>query len=206
MARRALVVFGMVGAVLPTVGWAQSSSPALSAEDIAKMLKPGVELTSPTPSAGAPSSDVISADDIAAVLKPASSPAGATRSLSAGTGAAPAAAPQNRTVSLQVNFASGSTKISPQARQQLDQLGRALQYPELEDLQFEIAGHTDAVGSAEANKRLSQKRAEAVVGYLVEAYSITPNRLEAVGYGEEVLVDPSNPNSGKNRRVEVKAE
>ena len=205
MTRSALIAFGMVGAVLPTAAWAQSASPALSAEDIAKMLKPGVELTSPAPAATGAASDVISAADIAAVLKPAA-PVGATRSLSAGTGSAPPPAQQSRSVSLQVNFASGSTKISPQARQQLDQLGRALQYPELADLRFEIAGHTDAVGSAEANKRLSQKRAEAVVGYLVEEYSITSDRLQAVGYGEEDLVDPSNPNSGKNRRVEVKAD
>ena len=46
----------------------------------------------------------------------------------------------------------------------------------------------------------------AVVGYLVTEYSITPTRLQAVGFGEEDLIDPANPASGKNRRVEVKTE
>jgi outer membrane protein OmpA-like peptidoglycan-associated protein len=195
-----LIAFGVVGTVLPAVAWAQSGSPALSAEDIAKMLKPGVELSNTS------SSDVLSADDLAAILKP-SSPVGATRSLSAGTGTAkPAGQAGSGVVNLQINFASGSSKISPQAREQLGQLGRAMQYPELQDLRFQIAGHTDAVGSAQSNKVLSQKRAEAVVGYLVTEYSITPMRLEPVGFGEEALMDPANPASGKNRRVEVRAE
>ncbi len=203
MKRSALLAFGVLGAALPAAGWAQSASPALSAEDIAKMLKPGVELSSTS------SSDVLSADDLAAILKPSSSPAGATRSLSAGTGGGapkPAGQTGSGVVNLQINFASGSSKISSEARDQLDQLGRAMKYPELEDLRFQIAGHTDAVGSAQYNKVLSQKRAEAVVGYLVSEYSITPSRLQSIGFGEENLIDPANPASGKNRRVEVKAE
>ena len=208
MKRGALIAFGVLGAVLPAAAWAQGASPALSAEDIAKMLKPGVELSNTASSSNTSASGVLSADDLAAILKP-SSPVGATRSLSAGTGSAPAkpaGQAGSGVVNLQINFASGSSKISPQARDQLDQLGRAMQYPELQELRFQIAGHTDARGSAESNKALSQKRAEAVVGYLVTEYSITPTRLEAVGFGEEALMDPANPGSGNNRRVEVKAE
>ena len=202
MKRSSLIAFGMAAAVLPAAAWAQGASPALSAEEIAKMLKPGVELTTSA------DDGVMSAEELAAIHKPAA-PAGATRSLSAGTGTAPAKQPGQSgsgVVNLQVNFASGSSKISPEARAQLDQLGRAMSYPELQDLRFQIAGHTDARGSADANKRLSQKRAEAVVGYLVTEYSITPTRLQAVGFGEEDLIDPANPASGKNRRVEVKTE
>ena len=47
---------------------------------------------------------------------------------------------------------------------------------------------------------------EAVVGYLVESYSIAPYRLQAEGWGESDLLDPAKPNSGMNRRVEVRAQ
>lgn len=198
MTRSALLALGVIGALSPTAAWTQSASPALSADEIAKMLKPGVELS-------ASPSDVVSADELAAILKPSTAD-GATRSLAPGTGTARAGQTGSGVVNLQINFATNSSKISAQAQQQLDQLARAMQYAELQQLRFEIAGHTDARGSAQANKSLSQKRAEAVVGYLVTEYSITQNRLEAVGYGEEMLFDPANPASGKNRRVEVRAE
>jgi flagellar motor protein MotB len=45
-----------------------------------------------------------------------------------------------------------------------------------------------------------------VVDYLTRGHAIAPDRLEAVGYGEARLADPADPASGKNRRVEVRAE
>ena len=56
------------------------------------------------------------------------------------------------------------------------------------------------------NQLLSQRRAASVVEFLTQGYSIAPYRLEAVGYGEAQLADPADPASGKNRRVEVRAE
>ena len=81
-----------------------------------------------------------------------------------------------------------------------------MQFPRLEDLRFEIAGHTDARGSEQMNQLLSQRRAASVVEFLTQGYSIAPDRLEAVGYGEAQLADRTDPASGKNRRVEVRAE
>ena len=66
-----------------------------------------------------------------------------------------------------------------------------------------IEGHTDDDGSAKYNKKLSQKRADSVMAYLVE-HGVEPERLEAKGFGEEIPLVPndSDENKEKNRRVE----
>jgi len=59
------------------------------------------------------------------------------------------------------------------------------------------------MGSARNNMRLSQQRAEAVMTYLLEQ-GISPERLEAKGYGEEKPIAPNSTRRGRaqNRRVE----
>lgn len=72
-------------------------------------------------------------------------------------------------------------------------------------LRIEISGHTDNVGSAQANTTLSQARAKAVVDYLV-ANGIDPARLEYRGYGFTQPIAPNDTPQGRaqNRRVEFK--
>ena len=189
--RRLLIVAALL--LLPAAASAQNAARALSAEEIANMLSPG-----------AGSSVAYTADELAAILAPAK--AGATRSLKGGGEPPPPGQPSSGVLpDLRINFASGKATINPAARAQLDEMGRALQFAQLAGLEFVIAGHTDVVGSAEMNQRLSERRAHAVVGYLVESYSIAPNRLQAEGWGESDLLDPAKPNSGMNRRVEVRA-
>ena len=189
--RRLLMVAALL--LLPAAASAQTAR-ALSAEEIANMLSPG-----------AGSSVAYTADELAAILAPAK--AGATRSLKGGGEPPPPGQPSSGVLpDLRINFASGKATINPAARAQLDELGRALQFAQLAGLEFVIAGHADATGSGEMNQRLSEHRAQAVVGYLVESYSIAPNRLQAEGWGESDLLDPAKPNSGMNRRVEVRAQ
>jgi len=66
-----------------------------------------------------------------------------------------------------------------------------------------VKGHTDAVGSAEKNKALSQKRAQAVVDYLVKQ-GVDPAQLQAMGYGSQQPVADNATLEGqfKNRRIE----
>ena len=68
---------------------------------------------------------------------------------------------------------------------------------------IEIEGHTDAEGSPEINKGLSEDRAQSVVDYLVNA-GVRADRLKAVGYGETRPVAANNTpaNRAKNRRIE----
>ncbi|MFV0366828.1 MAG: OmpA family protein [Hyphomicrobiaceae bacterium] len=68
---------------------------------------------------------------------------------------------------------------------------------------IEIEGHTDAEGTPERNKSLSERRAKAVYDYLAKA-GVGAERLSAVGYGETRPVAPNDTpaNRAKNRRIE----
>lgn len=73
------------------------------------------------------------------------------------------------------------------------------------EIRVEISGHTDNVGSASYNKKLSKARAKAVVDYLVEK-GIEENRMEYAGYGFEKPIATNETEEGrqKNRRTEFK--
>ena len=73
-------------------------------------------------------------------------------------------------------------------------------YPEI---YVEISGHTDNVGNAKSNQKLSQLRANAVRDWLI-AQGIDGNRLTAVGYGasKPMVANDSPENKAKNRRIE----
>jgi outer membrane protein OmpA-like peptidoglycan-associated protein len=70
---------------------------------------------------------------------------------------------------------------------------------------FSIEGHTDSDGKDATNQKLSEDRAAAVKGYLIEN-GIASSRLASAGYGESKPIDTNNTKAGKanNRRVEVK--
>jgi outer membrane protein OmpA-like peptidoglycan-associated protein len=108
-----------------------------------------------------------------------------------------------QSVNLNVPFDSNSSALTPQASAQLAQLEIALNSAALGKDRFVVAGHTDAKGSAQYNKQLSQRRAEAVKSYLVSK-GIDAHRLDAVGYGSEHLLAPDRPEDPSNRRVEIK--
>jgi outer membrane protein OmpA-like peptidoglycan-associated protein len=147
---------------------------------------------------------VYSAEQLIAILKPK---LGGTRSLSPGTGGEvtppPGATGSGVLPDLQILFPFNSAELTPDATRQLDELGRALQANELAAFRFEVAGHTDASGPDGYNVGLSERRADAVTGYLEQGYGIEPQRLEARGYGKSHLLDPANPVSARNRRVEI---
>lgn len=75
-----------------------------------------------------------------------------------------------------------------------------------EGLRAEVSGHTDAMGSASYNQRLSERRARTVYEYLI-AQSIRADRLEGpIGHGEERPVASNETDEGRalNRRIELK--
>lgn len=70
---------------------------------------------------------------------------------------------------------------------------------------FEVASHTDAAGDSGINQKLSQRRAESVVRYLVQS-GVHPDQLRAVGYGERQPIADNTSDAGRaaNRRVELR--
>jgi outer membrane protein OmpA-like peptidoglycan-associated protein len=104
-----------------------------------------------------------------------------------------------------VNFKVNSAVLSPEAKLKLDELAtRALN---TKGYVIEVAGFTDATGSIEKNKILSQHRADAVISYLVENHQIPLRRIiTPYGYGKtNPIADNTTPEGREqNRRVEVK--
>ena len=85
-----------------------------------------------------------------------------------------------------LHFAAGDWKVSDIAKLELDKLANYLKHNS--QIIIELSVHTDARGSKGTNKELSRLRAEAIKAYL-ESKQISPNRLDAVGYGEAFLVN-----------------
>ena len=106
-------------------------------------------------------------------------------------------------VNLYVNFAYNSAELTSDARIILDRLGFALVDDRLKEFAFMIEGHTDAHGSESYNQTLSEQRARAVQRYLIDNFAIAEARLRARGFGKTRLLDPSRPEDGVNRRVQV---
>ena len=171
-------------------------------------------LLSAAPVLGQGVAPAYTADELAAILNRDAGSAAiqnpvATRGLTAGHGteaATPSAGTPGSGVvpDLRVTFAFGSADLTPQARAQLDELAQALKMDALSDFRFRVSGHTDAVGSDEYNEWLSQERAASVVSYLASQHGVEGQRLQAIGLGEREMADPQNPQSGINRRVEIR--
>ena len=100
-----------------------------------------------------------------------------------------------------INFDTGSSNIPDANKSILDQAAALIK--RASHVHLTVKGHTDAVGNAAANKALSQKRAQAVVDYLVKK-GVDPAQLQAVGYGsEQPVADNATPEGQfKNRRIE----
>jgi outer membrane protein OmpA-like peptidoglycan-associated protein len=102
-----------------------------------------------------------------------------------------------------VLFDSGKATLRPESSKELNEL---VEYMNLKKtLVIEIAGHTDNVGNADANLKLSQDRANTVRDYLIKK-GIAENRVLAKGYGDTQPLGSNDTEKGKqkNRRTEVR--
>ena len=99
-----------------------------------------------------------------------------------------------------LEFDLGKSTIKPSS---FDALNKVAQLLIQKNFTLKLAGHTDNVGSANANMRLSKDRAEAVKAYLV-GQGANASRIEATGYGATQPIESNKTAEGrqKNRRVE----
>jgi outer membrane protein OmpA-like peptidoglycan-associated protein len=102
-----------------------------------------------------------------------------------------------------VSFETAKATLNKDSYKNLNQLITFLKRKQ--SYKIEVAGHTDNVGSASSNLKLSQERAEAVKEYLIRG-GIDSTRLEAKGYGiAKPIADNSNPKGrALNRRTEIR--
>jgi OOP family OmpA-OmpF porin len=103
---------------------------------------------------------------------------------------------------LNVEFDFDKSTIKKGYYKDIDDLAKVMKdYP---DLNVVIEGHTDSVGTAAYNKKLSQRRAEAIKKYMVES-GIDTNRLKAQGFGMDNPIASNKTEEGRqqNRRVEA---
>jgi OOP family OmpA-OmpF porin len=102
-----------------------------------------------------------------------------------------------------IYFESGKDVIKEESFENLNKLVEILK--EFKEAKVSIEGHTDSRGNDEANKTLSQKRADAVKLYLSNK-GVALERMTAIGYGETVPKASNNTSAGRaeNRRVEFK--
>ena len=102
-----------------------------------------------------------------------------------------------------VNFEHDSARLTQSAEESLGRVAASLHLEP--DVRFEIAGHTDGVGSDEYNDRLSQARANTVLRFLT-GRGIAAERMSAHGYGERQPIDTNDTAEGRarNRRVEFR--
>lgn len=116
----------------------------------------------------------------------------------------PPAPPVKKKIVLRgVHFDFDKATIRPDARPVLDQAVQILKQEGAVDVVAE--GHTDSVGSAEYNLKLSERRADAVRRYLING-GIAPERIRTEGLGESQPVASNDTEEGRaqNRRVELR--
>lgn len=108
-----------------------------------------------------------------------------------------------KTMVLNIDYTSGSFEIDFNTKDKLIKLSRLLNF--VKDIKLEISGFTDNIGTAPANRSLSQKRANRVRDFLI-IQGIDADRFKVFGRGEVNFVTSNNTAKGRasNRRVEIK--
>lgn len=102
-----------------------------------------------------------------------------------------------------IYFDTGKSALKPESKQALEEIARLLKTDAA--LELWVVGHTDTVGGLDANRKLAEARAAAVVAELTAAYGIAAARLSGHGVGPLAPVATNDTEEGraKNRRVEL---
>lgn len=102
-----------------------------------------------------------------------------------------------------IQFDTNKSTLRPESRETIAQIAKLMKSQPT--LNANVVGHTDNVGDDASNKRLSQRRADAVVTALVEDHGIDEARLVPIGEGLDKPIADNGTEEGraKNRRVEL---
>lgn len=102
-----------------------------------------------------------------------------------------------------IYFDTGKSEVKSESQAALQEIAKLLSNDL--GLKLLVVGHTDSVGQLEANMKLSQARAEAVVQALTRSHGVAATRLKAKGAGPiaPVVTNRTEEGRAKNRRVEL---
>ena len=198
LARRLTTAGVMSCLVVSQLVWGQAgngkvlSGKAVTENNLLDALTPAAAAPAAAPAAGDANGDA----DVAV----------RTRSLrvTSNTPSAAALAPRKKaSASLLITFETNSAQLTARSKEQLDVVAAALKNDRLKDFSFEVEGHADSRGAADANQTLSQQRAESVRAYLVGSHSIAEARLRAVGKGDTEPMNTRDVAAAENRRVTI---
>jgi len=106
-------------------------------------------------------------------------------------------------IMVEIQFDEDASVIRPESYRALGRIADTLTHPTLLAYKFLIVGHTASTGRRDSNLTLSQRRADVIREVLVNTFKISPKRLQAVGLGEEQLLDSAHPAAPVNRQVQV---
>ena len=106
-----------------------------------------------------------------------------------------------------VHFTSGSATLGPKAKATIDEAAAWVKTQNTKGWVMAVIGYADSTGSSQRNIDLSERRANAVIYYIVNKYKMPLNRLvQPFGYGqlEPVAENKTKAGRAKNRRVEIR--
>lgn len=106
-------------------------------------------------------------------------------------------------LAVEIDFENDSTAIEPASYRTIGVIADALHDPRLRHYKFLVVGHASATGDAKHNLELSMKRADAITVALATTFSVPANHLIAIGVGQEMPLDATDPKAAANRRVQL---
>jgi OOP family OmpA-OmpF porin len=103
----------------------------------------------------------------------------------------------------EIKFDEDAAVVLPASYGVLGRIADTLSHPSLLGYKFLIVGHTVSTGRRDNNLTLSQRRADVIREVLVNTFKISPKRLQAIGLGEEQLIDALHPTAPINQFTQI---
>ena len=102
-----------------------------------------------------------------------------------------------------IRFDEDAAVVRPESYRILGRIADTLYHPSLLGYKFLIVGHTVSTGKRDYNLTLSQRRAETIRDIMIATFKISPKRLQAIGLGEEQLLDGLHPAAQVNAQFQI---
>ena len=106
-------------------------------------------------------------------------------------------------VAADIQFDEDAAVVRPESYRMLGRIADALYHPSLLGSRFLIVGHTVSTGKRDYNLTLSQRRADVIRDIMISTFKISPKRLQAIGLGEEQMLDSLHPGAPVNAQVQL---